>query len=50
MEQAAKWVYDFSHSTIGFSVIHFGISETEGRFKKFEGIASRYPFGEALHC
>ena len=40
MEQVAKWVYDFSHSKIGFSVRHFGISETEGQFKKFEGIAS----------
>jgi polyisoprenoid-binding protein YceI len=39
MQQAARWVYDFSHSKIGFSVRHFGISETDGQFKKFEGIA-----------
>ena len=39
MQQAAKWVYDFSHSKIGFSVRHFGITETDGQFRKFEGIA-----------
>lgn len=34
MEQAAeKWTVDLSHSKIGFSVRHFGISETEGHFK-----------------
>lgn len=37
MQQTAKWVYDFSHSKIGFSVRHFGITETDGFFKIFEG-------------
>jgi polyisoprenoid-binding protein YceI len=32
-----KWVFDFSHSKIGFSVRHFGITETDGYFRKFEG-------------
>jgi len=39
MQQATKWMYDFSHSKIGFSVRHFGISETDGQFKRFEGTA-----------
>jgi polyisoprenoid-binding protein YceI len=34
---AGKWGYDLSHSKLGFSISHFGISETEGRFTKFEG-------------
>ena len=38
MEHTAKWVIDFSHSKIGFSVKHFGITETDGRFRKFDGI------------
>ncbi|WP_276368774.1 YceI family protein [Chryseolinea sp. H1M3-3] len=37
MQQTEKWVFDFSHSRIGFSVKHFGITETEGLFKKFQG-------------
>lgn len=39
MQQSAKWAYDFSHSKIGFSVRHFGITETDGLFRKFEGSA-----------
>ena len=39
MQQVAKWIYDFSHSKIGFSVRHFGITETDGQFRKFEGTA-----------
>ena len=39
MQQTAKWIYDFSHSKIGFSVRHFGISETDGFFRKFVGSA-----------
>jgi polyisoprenoid-binding protein YceI len=31
------WVFDNSHCRIGFSVNHFGISDTEGRFREFEG-------------
>lgn len=37
MEHTTKWVIDFSHSKIGFSVRHFGITETDGQFKKFDG-------------
>lgn len=37
MQHATKWVYDFSHSKIGFSVRHFGITETDGYFRKFLG-------------
>lgn len=35
--QNTKWAFDGSHAKIGFSVSHMGISETEGKFTKFEG-------------
>lgn len=35
--QTSKWSYDASHARIGFSISHFGISETEGNFTKFGG-------------
>lgn len=35
--QNTKWVVDPSHAKVGFSVSHFGISETEGKFTKFGG-------------
>jgi polyisoprenoid-binding protein YceI len=34
---AHTWAFEPSHCKIGFSVRHFGISETEGFFHKFEG-------------
>ena len=37
MAQSTKWAYDASHAKVGFSILHFGISETEGRFTKYEG-------------
>jgi polyisoprenoid-binding protein YceI len=37
VQQLEKWTFEPSHCKIGFSVKHFGISETEGFFKKFEG-------------
>jgi polyisoprenoid-binding protein YceI len=40
MQHTTKWVYDFSHSKIGFSVRHFGITETDGYFRKFQGSVS----------
>lgn len=40
MQKEAKWVYDLSHSKIGFSVRHFGITEVDGQFRKFEGVAT----------
>ncbi|MEO5996606.1 MAG: YceI family protein [Chitinophagaceae bacterium] len=36
IQQEQKWAIDFSHSKIGFSVKHFGITETEGFFKSAE--------------
>ena len=35
--QKTEWEYDASHAKVGFSVSHFGISETEGKFTKFDG-------------
>lgn len=35
--QTQKWGYDASHAKVGFSISHFGISETEGKFTKFDG-------------
>ena len=35
--QTTKWGFDGSHAKVGFSVSHLGISETEGKFTKFEG-------------
>ena len=36
--QTTKWGYDASHAKVGFTISHFGISETEGKFTKFDGI------------
>jgi polyisoprenoid-binding protein YceI len=35
--QTTKWGYDVSHAKVGFAISHFGISETEGKFTKFDG-------------
>lgn len=35
MQEQAKWVIDPSHTKVGFSVRHFGISETDGFFKNY---------------
>ncbi|MBS1661836.1 MAG: YceI family protein [Bacteroidetes bacterium] len=37
VEQKVKWIFEPAHCKIGFSVRHFGISETEGFFRNFEG-------------
>ncbi len=34
-----KWKVDVSHSKLGFSVVHAMVSETEGKFKVFDGSA-----------
>lgn len=34
-----KWKVDNSHSKLGFSVTHMMVSETEGKFKVFDGAA-----------
>jgi polyisoprenoid-binding protein YceI len=33
----ATWEFDVSHSSINFSVSHMMVSETTGKFKKFDG-------------
>ncbi len=35
-----NWKVDASHSKLGFSVVHMMVSETEGKFKVYEGTAS----------
>jgi len=35
-----NWKVDGSHSKLGFSVTHMMVSETEGKFKVFDGTAS----------
>jgi len=35
MQESAKWVIDPSHTKVGFSVRHFGISETDGFFRSY---------------
>lgn len=35
-----NWKVDGSHSKLGFSVTHMMVSETEGKFKVFEGTAN----------
>lgn len=47
--QTQKWGYDASHAKIGFSIGHFGISETEGKFTKFDGavLADKSDFSDA---
>lgn len=35
--QTTRWDIDDTHAKIGFTISHFGISETEGRFTKFNG-------------
>ncbi len=44
-----KWELDASHAKIGFSVSHFGISETEGKFTKFTGtvLSDKEDFSDA---
>ncbi|RAW01540.1 YceI family protein [Pseudochryseolinea flava] len=37
MKANKTWSFDFSHSRIGFSVKHFGITQTDGLFKKYSG-------------
>lgn len=36
--QSTKWSYDASHAKVGFAISHFGISETEGKFTRFDGV------------
>lgn len=47
--QTTKWGYDAGHAKVGFSISHFGISETEGKFIKFDGLvlSSKPDFSDA---
>jgi polyisoprenoid-binding protein YceI len=47
--QTTKWGYDASHAKVGFTISHFGISETEGKFTKFEGtiLSDKADFSDA---
>jgi polyisoprenoid-binding protein YceI len=49
VQAAEKWGIDFSHSKIGFSVRHFGITETDGFFKSASAsiITSESDFSDA---
>jgi len=49
VQETENWAIDFSHSKIGFSVRHFGITETEGQFKKAQGtiVTSKEDFSDA---
>ena len=41
------WVFDTSHSSIGFSVRHLVIAKVHGRFEKFSGSISYDPANNA---
>lgn len=45
----STWGYDQSHAKVGFSISHFGISETEGKFTKFDGtvLSAKSDFSDA---
>jgi polyisoprenoid-binding protein YceI len=47
--QSTKWHYDNTHAHVGFSIAHLGISETEGKFTKFDGVvlADKPDFSDA---
>lgn len=47
--QTTSWSVDKAHAKIGFSITHFGISEIEGRFTKFDGtvMADKPDFSDA---
>jgi polyisoprenoid-binding protein YceI len=47
---AGTWKADASHSNINFSIVHLGISDVEGSFKKFDAkfTASKEDFTDAV--
>lgn len=47
--QTTQWGYDDTHAKVGFSISHFGISETEGKFTKFSGsvLSDKSDFSDA---
>ncbi|MES1222023.1 MAG: YceI family protein [Bacteroidota bacterium] len=48
--QTTKWSYDASHAKISFTISHLGISETEGKFTKFDGtvLSDKADFSDAI--
>ncbi|ADB38523.1 YceI family protein [Spirosoma linguale] len=36
-QEQKKWFFEPAHCKIGFAVSHFGITETEGHFRQFDG-------------
>jgi polyisoprenoid-binding protein YceI len=38
MQNQSKWAIDPSHTKVGFSVRHFGISETDGFFRNYAAL------------
>lgn len=46
---STTWAFDVSHAKVGFAISHFGISETEGRFTKFDGrvLSDKADFADA---
>lgn len=40
MQHATKWVIDPSHTKVGFSVRHFGISEIDGFFRNYSAVVT----------
>lgn len=40
MQHSTKWVIDPSHTKVGFSVRHFGISEIDGFFRNYSAVVT----------
>jgi polyisoprenoid-binding protein YceI len=40
LQSQTNWKIDASHSKLGFSVVHLMVSETEGKFRVYEGAVS----------
>ncbi|MBX7150344.1 YceI family protein [bacterium] len=49
LQAQTTWIIDGSHSNVGFTVTHLVVSETSGRFNKFEGqvTAQKEDFSDA---
>jgi polyisoprenoid-binding protein YceI len=49
-QSTSTWKYDLSHAKLSFSIAHFGISETEGKFSQFDGkvVSGKEDFTDAL--
>ena len=47
---AGTWTADKSHSKIGFSIVHLGVSDVDGSFKKFDAkfTSSKEDFTDAV--